>query len=396
MMGWAGRARAFEQDQRFNSFTMQFGKNSFAVANAFGGAFTSIAQGQIQTAINGNVTSGSFTLLLEMPGLADLTGTNAPNLAIGVVNGSPVLNTNNPTPYSGNSDLDWWYAADPEAVDANGVPKGQIEGSIAAQVLTAAGNLIFPNPLGGNGVFAMSSVAVRATVGSSSAPLESTNGFPPGHLPSEHVDPQVVSFATLSNGQMKGNISAASLAAIPFTLNTSTDQGYTSANSLLDVLVSGATTLSGFVTLVRQTQPDQVDPSMPAAGAGPPYTFMANPTTHVVTSCHDKNGNSVSLSTALNAAAYSSYFTFTADRVIAHNVAGNALTPPRLNIARAGANAAVTVEAQATTSCTVEFKQTLSDAEWTWWKTVTGTGAPVTLVDSNVTSQARFYRARVQ
>jgi hypothetical protein len=67
--------------------------------------------------------------------------------------------------------------------------------------------------------------------------------------------------------------------------------------------------------VISKTQPDQEDPAAPPAGAGPPYTLVAS-AAHVVTSCHDKNAAVAPLATCLNDAAYSSYFTFGAGRVI--------------------------------------------------------------------------------
>lgn len=395
--GWLGVASAFEQDQRMTGFTLQPGKDAFATANALGAAFTSTAQSQLNSAIASQIADGSFTLLLEMPGLADPTGTNAPGFQVGLVSGFPVLDTNNPTPYSGDADLDWWYTADPATVDASGRAEAQLAGSIAAQVFSAQASelTVAANPFGTIGDLRMSSAAMQAAVRSPAAPLESTNNFPPGHLPDEHISPTLVSFAAMTNGQWKGNISAASLAAMPFNLSVSTDQGYTSANSMLDLLVSGATTFNGFIRLVNATQPDQADANMPVAGAGPPYTFTAN-SSHIVIACHDKNGAAVPLTNGLNAAAYSAYFKFTTDRVIAHNVASGGLTPPALSAAWNGTTMMLTVTAQGTTTCTVEYKDSLPDANWTWLQTFTGTGAASIVLDSNPPASARFYRARVQ
>jgi len=86
---------------------------------------------------------------------------------------------------------------------------------------------------------------------------------------------------------------------------------------MLDVLVGGCTVL-GFVVVITPTQPDQVDPVMPVAGAGGPYKLSEN-SQHQVTTCRDKNNTVVTLSTCLAAAAYSSFFKFTTDRVIATN-----------------------------------------------------------------------------
>ena len=51
-------------------------------------------------------------------------------------------------------------------------------------------------------------------------------------------------------------------------------------------------------------------------GKGAPYKLTADPNTHVVTGCTDKSGAAVNLAMCLDAAAYSSYFKFTTDRVI--------------------------------------------------------------------------------
>lgn len=388
------QAQAFEQDQRVNSLTLQFGTDTFATSNAFGGAFAGLAQSSIQSDISSHVADGSVSILFEMPGLTDLTGTSAPALQIGVVDGSPVLNTNNPAVYSGTNDLDWWYIADPDGVDAEGVPKVQISGSIAAGLLTAsAPELSIVSPLGG-GVLAMSGVVLMADIGSTSAPLESTNGFPPGHLPSEHINPALLSFASMTNGQWKGNISAAALAAIPYNLTISTDQGYTSSNSMLDLLVSGATTF-GFIRLVYPTQPDQVDTNAPLAGAGPPYRFTVN-ASKMVTGCLDRTGTAVPLAAALESAAYSAYFTFTTDRVIVHNVTGTGVKPPSLSIAAAGTNVVLNVAAQDTVTCTIQYKNALTDPNWLWLQTFTGTGGTIRIVDPNATRQSRFYRVGAQ
>jgi hypothetical protein len=309
---------AFQEDQRMNSLTLQFGTDAFAAHNRFGSAFTSSAQGQMQSAIDGGVSTGSTSMLLEMLGLGDLTGTNAPTLAVGVVNGAPVVDAGNPTGYNGNSDLDWWYTPSASDLDANGVPKVQLSGSIASNALTATGGTLTfaPAPLG-SGPLTMSSVYLAATVDGSSAPLESTNYFPPGHVPSEQIPPDLVSFTSMSAGHLRGDISAASLAQAPVPaplLGTGTFKctaGYTASNSLLDVLVSGCT--NGFgIRLVNATQPDA---AAAVVGAGGPYTLVPG-ASHVVTSCKDKNGSAVTLAPCLSAAAYSAYFTFTTDRVI--------------------------------------------------------------------------------
>ncbi len=60
---------------------------------------------------------------------------------------------------------------------------------------------------------------------------------------------------------------------------------------------------------------DQVDAAAPVLGAGAPYTFAADANGHVTT-CRDRMGAVVSLNGCLDAAAYSTAFKFTTDRVI--------------------------------------------------------------------------------
>jgi hypothetical protein len=67
---------------------------------------------------------------------------------------------------------------------------------------------------------------------------------------------------------------------------------------------------------VLPTQPDQADLSAPQGGAGAPYRFTTSASTHAVTACRDKDNETVSLQTCLNAAAYSSAYRLKTGRVI--------------------------------------------------------------------------------
>jgi hypothetical protein len=312
-------ACGFEQDHRINSLTIQFVTDTFATRNAFGGSFVgSSIQSTIQTSVSQNISNGAASLLLTMPGLDDLTGTTDAAFQLGIVNCAPVLPAGNPTAYAGNTDLDWWYAAEGNQVDSNGMALQQITGSITARLLNAGpGYFTFAtNQLFSAGQFDLSGVFIRAVIESSSAPLQSTNDFPPGHLASENIAPSLTSFASMSAGQLKGNVSAASLAGIPI-LSGAVGSGsptYASTNTLLDLLVSGWKVL-GLITEVNPTQPDTSDPNVPVAGAGPPYTFSAD-SSHSVVTCRDHTGAVVPLADGLKSAAYSAYFKFTSGRVI--------------------------------------------------------------------------------
>jgi len=317
----------FEQDQRINQLTLQFGTDTFATTNTFGHAFASVVQGQVQTPIAQAIADGSISLLFTFPGLADLTGTNAPSLLLGVVNASPIQQ--GPATYSGTSDLDWWYLLSPTDVVAGGTPLQQGAGSISNRVLNADfGRLNFEHsPLSANAGLTLFSTVLTASNGTASMPRQSANNFPPGHSPGEGISPALVSFEIMTQGQLKGNISALSLANTPVPAPlasggaTACTQGYSGTNSYLDLIVGGCTALGGFITAIFASQPDRFDTNAPVAGAGPPYTFTRAGTR--VTGAHDHLGAAVSLQTALAASGYSAYFKFTTDRVIAFTDPGS-------------------------------------------------------------------------
>ncbi len=131
---------AFEQAQRVNALTLQFGQDSFAPQNAIGESLQSIVQSQVQSSLTAHGDNGATSLLFEMPGLTDLTGTNASSLTVGALDGTPIEPAGNPVTYNGNSDLDWWYAPALSEVSATGTAKHQLSGSIVNHALTATGS----------------------------------------------------------------------------------------------------------------------------------------------------------------------------------------------------------------------------------------------------------------
>ncbi|HYM22427.1 MAG TPA: hypothetical protein VEU08_04450, partial [Vicinamibacterales bacterium] len=134
-----------------------------------------------------------------------------------------------------------------------------------------------------------------------SKPTSSVSGTPPGHLASERVDPALTSFSAGTTGSMCGAVSAASLAQVQlppiFTSLAECAEGYSPANTLLDLLVGGCTQLSG--VQIRATQPDTFDPSVATSGT---YRFLSI-AEHQVTSC-TKDGVAATLSDCLAGAAY--------------------------------------------------------------------------------------------
>lgn len=312
----------FEQEQRANAVQMRFDTDVYCTANALGGAVGQGVQSTLQGQIGTAVKNGGITLAFAMLGLDDLTGTNAAAFKLGALSGAPFAAPPGQI-YDGTSDLDWWYRADAAGLDLHRAPRAQLDASIASKTLSAGpGNLNIPLSFGGGPLtLSASSVRVHANVGAASKPL-STTASTPGHLAAEHLDPGLVSFEGLSNGELCANASAASLAAVPAPASiqqgggsNACSESYTSANTMLDVLVGGCHVFFGIITAISKTQPDQTDPAAPPAGAGGPYSLGVGSGSSV-SSCTDHSGATVDLSTCLRAAAYSSFLTFTTGRVI--------------------------------------------------------------------------------
>lgn len=85
-------------------------------------------------------------------------------------------------------------------------------------------------------------------------------------------------------------------------------------------------------------------------------------------------------------------------RVFQYTVTGAvAPTAPLLsNPQKVGTTFTVSTPTQTGFSYVLEFKNALTDANWTAIQTNSGTGGPITLTDSGVTQPNRFYRVRVQ
>lgn len=314
----------FEQGLRADYLKMQFGTDAVCAKNALGGAIVNgTAQGQLQSSLDSGVADGSISILFQMLGVTDLSGTSEPSFKIGVASGTPVAAPGMMPPYDGTTDLDWWYATDPTTIDAMRLPTAQMNAAIVAKALTAGpGNLTLMLALGaGAAPLRVSNTVVKASVGAVSTPQVSGNLATPGHLPSEHLDPALQSYQTLGQktasgaGTLCGGISAYSLSKVPVPASVlGTCTAYTAANSMLDLLVGGCTAFI-FVQIIKPTQPDTEDPSVPPVGAGPPYKFTTG-AGKVVTGCSDKNNASVALAACLNDAAYSSYFKLALQREI--------------------------------------------------------------------------------
>lgn len=319
----------FEQDHRANGLTMVFTTDTFCTANQLGSAIASSGQSQIQTSLSNAVKDGSTNVLFKFFDLEDLTGTADPAMSLGGMGGTPAMAPTGVT-YDGTKDLDWWYTVDPLSIDATRNPPAAalIAGKITAKKLEAGpGALTIVLALGGMpSAMQLSAVKIAATIGTANAPTKATGTTTPGHLASVNLDPALQSFSTMSNGQLCGNVSAASLQKVPvpsalLTGTTACTEGFTTANSLLDVLIRGCRTLGGIIRVINPKQPDKEDPAAPAAGSGPPYTLSASSTsTKIVDRCQSGgttyNKGTPEFDACLKDAAYSAYFRFTTDRVI--------------------------------------------------------------------------------
>ena len=309
----------FEQEQRAITVAINYSSDTFCKNDALGGA---VAAGLPQTTLSNDLTtsvnSGATTIEFKFMGITDLSGTaQSSGLAIGALTGTPATAPAGVT-YNGASDLDWWYTTLGAAIDGSRNPVSQTSATFASKVLSAKnGSLSITISVAGSpATLAISNATIQANVGATSKPTVST-GPTPGHLAAENLDPTLVSFGSMNNGLLCGDISAASLAtvAVPTALQTGTtactNVTFGAGNSLLDVFVVGCSAFGGFVPIIAPTQPDQ-----PPSGTGGTYTLSYDSTTHHVNGC--KTGTTtVPLATCLAAASYSSYFGFTSDRVIA-------------------------------------------------------------------------------
>lgn len=304
----------FEQTHRVNDFAINFMTTMYCSQNVMGSAMTgSVARNEITKAIDTGVTDGSISIIFHMLGLDDLSGMADASLSAGIIGGTPQTSTT--ATYNGNSDLDWWYTTDPTTIDAMRMPTATIPAAIANGVLDAGpGDFEITVNFAGVPV-TMDTLAARfrGTTGMVAAPLAST-GQPPGHLASEHLDPALTSFGTMSSGELCGNTTAKSLAdvLVPSVLVGcgfgKCTQCYTTAHTLLDLVTSGCDVfLAG--QQVAAIQPDA------ARTPGDVYRFIPN-SMRVVDSC-TRNGQPATLSECHANAAYTTAYTFTSNRVIA-------------------------------------------------------------------------------
>lgn len=316
----------FEQDHRVISMKMQFGTDTYCTVNALGAAIGTLARSSFQSNIDLGIKDGSVSALFTFTG--DLAGASGAT-TVGNLSGTPPSNA---PPYDGTSDLDWWYNPLAASIDATRTPRATLAGTYSGGVLSATGRLNLVTSVGGAlASLAVSSAKIRMPIASVNAPLMSADGSPPGHVAGERLSPSIQSFSRTGGtnlgsptGQMCGNIAASSLenTAPPLSLLPGGDnaclEGYSASNKLIDIIVNGCKVkeFGITVTAIKPTQPDQIDPDAPAAGAGAPYALAVDPTTKRVTTCRDKSNAVVPLQACLTAAAFSMSFKYATDRVI--------------------------------------------------------------------------------
>ena len=301
----------FEQVHRVISMSLASAADTFCPKNAVGLAIVgSTAKNQLATAINNGIADGSITMIFSFLGLSDLLGVSDAAFQTGVIGGAPVTGAG----YTGTSDLDWWYTSDPNTITSQRIAKQQLPASIAANALSAGpGEATFTVNFTGV-IVAMDQfdAHMKATIGAATTP-KTSSGTTPGHLATENLDPTLTSFGTMTAGEWCGNATAQSLVsvAVPSVLIgcnlTTCTQCYTSANTLLDLIVGGCTVLGS--TQVKATQPDA------ARNPADTYRFTENSAHHIV-SC-TKNGVADTLPDCYANAGFSTLWKLTTDRVIA-------------------------------------------------------------------------------
>lgn len=313
----------FEQVHRVIALKLESGTGEGCAKNAIGGAIGRNARSTFQRSIDDSIKDGSCSALFKL-GSNDLSGQSGP-VTIGSLSGAPSTTAG----YDGTSDLDWWYVADPLTYDGAHDATATLTGSYAAGALDASGSANLTLNVGGSvALLRLSSVRMRGAVGAPpTTPTVAAANAPPGHVAREQLDPALKSFATLGGSRTSptaslcGNISAASLATMPVAAAlakggaTACTQGYTAANSMLDVFVNGCKAkILGPIAIdaIIATQPD-----FPESGDARRYTLAVDPSTKRVNKCTDEvDKKEVNLSTCLSEAAFSSYFKFATDRVI--------------------------------------------------------------------------------
>jgi hypothetical protein len=317
----------FEQITRATQLLIQWAHDTYCTTDVLFEAVKDPPFANVHSTLQGDlstdVTNGTDNVVFKYFSITDLTGQSG-TASVGSYNAT--LTDAYTGTFTGNADLDWWYTLD--TTTAGGTPlytpnSKQSAGTFTTGVLNASGGHVLVSAFG-TSLLDLANVKLQLPIASpASKPTIATGtpAVPPGQLAAENLDPTLTSFAKAGGtnaaptGLLCGDTTAASLAAtaVPAQLQSNCTQNFTATNNMLDVFVDGCT--ANFVgTIIAVTQPDQVNPDAPPAGAGGLYKFQL--TGNHVTGCTDKSGTAVSLSACEAAAAYSTYLKLAADRVI--------------------------------------------------------------------------------
>jgi cysteine-rich repeat protein len=284
--------------------------------NRFGAAINGLALGTLNTALSDGISAGTTNILIDILGLDDLTGAADTAFTMGVV-GAACDPAGGACPRMGNP-RDGWFIVNHTGLDTMGHSTSTIMGALAGRALTTSGSptVSFPFTLGTSSLLlTMDNVHVIAATGTAT----SRPAPPPASLRAGLMVFETIGGAGGGQG-ICGDVSVASLAAIPVpdilamggtnacgACGGAGARTYTSCgtgpvtpacNTLLDVFVGGCQVSNIIcVQAIMPTQPD-------VAVTGTPRTLTLGTGNHVMAS-----------QLAGNTDSYSSWFSFTANRV---------------------------------------------------------------------------------
>jgi cysteine-rich repeat protein len=255
-------------------------------------ALQALAVNQFNSSLMTSINGGVLNALTQFLGLSDLTGKNATGFSIGIVDGT--IDPAKGAWPAGPAPEDWHFFADPAGINM-GLPTSQLTNAVSTNgAITAGPNTVQLTLNLGQGPvpLTLNNAKISGTVTTASVP-----GDLPANLKLQAGLMVLDGVTATGNGQgLCGDVTVGSLSKVPapmMLVGGLCTQGYTATNSLLDVLVSGCTTILGAV--VSPTQPD-------VAGNGMAVTPLTAGAGHVVTVPPGDND------------AYSSYLQFTALR----------------------------------------------------------------------------------
>ncbi|MEL7058752.1 MAG: hypothetical protein AAGN46_01875 [Acidobacteriota bacterium] len=279
--------------------------------NALGSAFSAAGLAAVNDTIAAGLL-GESALLLDLLDLDDATGMNDPALDLGVLAARP-------DPRSPRVGLDAWFIATPDALDGDDRPVEILTGGSATAGEIAAGPADLELPFLGGELRLLDAIGAALASDMTSEPAPPPDAFAAGLVAFETLDG-----AGATHG-LCGNVTVGSLAQIPVPDELATgvtacqtcsgSRTYVACSagqpvdatchSLLDVVVGGCRNVGCLVTVLTPTQPDV------GTGGDPPSPLV-----------FDDVGELEKVTVVEPDDAYSSWFTFTTERVHATNLLG--------------------------------------------------------------------------